>query len=196
MQAIVDACAAGEIDGRVVLVVGNYGESPALERARMLHLETHVVSSPGKNASAEDLKDYENALLALFACTQPDLIVLAGYLLKLPDGVVRSYRGRIMNMHNALLPAFGGRGMYGARVHEAVVAHGVKYSGCTVHFVDESYDTGPIILQSVVPVEDDDTPETLAARVLVAEHQTFPRAIALFAQGRLEVVGRKVITRE
>jgi phosphoribosylglycinamide formyltransferase-1 len=86
--------------------------------------------------------------------------------------------------------------MYGARVHEAVVAHGVKYSGCTVHFVDESYDTGPIILQSVVPVEDDDTPETLAARVLVAEHQTFPRAIALFAQGRLEVVGRKVITRE
>ena len=97
-----------------------------------------------------------------------------------------------MNTHPALLPAFGGQGMYGAHVHQAALDYGVKVSGCTVHFVDETYDTGPIILQSVVPVQDDDTAETLAARVLAAEHEAYPRAVALFADGRLRLEGRLV----
>ena len=97
-----------------------------------------------------------------------------------------------MNIHAALLPAFGGQGMYGGRIHEAVLEYGAKVSGCTVHFVDEGYDTGPIICQSAVPVEEGDTPETLAARVLIAEHETYPRAVALFAAGRLSVEERRV----
>ena len=111
---------------------------------------------------------------------------------KVPAAVVSAYRGRLMNIHAALLPAFGGQGMYGARIHEAVLEYGAKISGCTVHFVDEQYDTGPIICQSAVPVEEGDTPETLAARVLIAEHEAYPHAVALFAAGRLSVAGRRV----
>ena len=120
------------------------------------------------------------------------MICLAGYMRKVPESVLTAYAGRLMNIHAALLPSFGGQGMFGHHIHEAVLAYGAKVSGCTVHFVDAGYDTGPIILQSVVPVEEDDTPETLAARVLVAEHQTYPEAVALFASGRLTVEGRRV----
>ena len=102
------------------------------------------------------------------------------------------YRNRIMNVHPALIPSFCGKGMYGHHVHEAVIARGVKFTGVTVHFVDEHYDAGPIIMQAIVPVEDDDTPETIAARVLKKEHETYTAAIALFAEGRLEVKDRKV----
>ena len=113
----------------------------------------------------------------------------------LGQNVVDAYRNRIMNVHPALIPSFCGKGMYGHHVHEAVIERGVKFSGATVHLVDEEYDTGPIVLQTVVPVLDDDTPDTLAARVLDAEHKTYAEAVALFADGRLEVVGRKVRVR-
>lgn len=192
MQAVADACADGRIAGKITLVIGNHADSPALERARSLGLATTVIASPARSATASEEDAYGEALLAALRDAQPDLICLAGYIRKLPDAIVAAYPGRIMNMHNALLPSFGGRGMYGGRVHQAVLDYGAKVSGCTVHFVDADYDTGPVILQTAVPVAEDDTAETLAARVLMAEHETFPRAVALFAQGRLRVQGRRV----
>ena len=155
-------------------------------------LPARVLPSPARAAPPGAEAAYGRALRALLDDAAPDLICLAGYLRRLPTDIVRAYAGRIMNTHPALLPAFGGQGMYGAHVHQAALDYGVKVSGCTVHFVDEAYDTGPIILQSVVPVRDDDTAETLAARVLVAEHEAYPRAVALFAAGRLRLEGRRV----
>jgi phosphoribosylglycinamide formyltransferase-1 len=186
MQAIAQACASGRIAGTVALVVGNFSDSPALARASELGLPTRMVASN----QAEEA--YTEALTAALADARIDLVCLAGYMRKIPEAIVSAYRGRLMNIHAALLPAFGGQGMYGPRVHAAVLEYGAKLSGCTVHFVDEGYDTGPIICQSAVPVEEGDTPDTLAARVLVAEHETYPRAVSLFAAGRLSVEGRRV----
>jgi phosphoribosylglycinamide formyltransferase-1 len=191
MQAIAEACADGRIHGRVAAVVGNYEESPALARARDLQVAASVVPSPAAAGPAAE-EAYGAALLKTLDAFQPDLVCLAGYIRKVPACVVSAYAGRMMNIHNALLPAFGGRGMFGRHVHQAVLDYGVKVSGCTVHFVDESYDTGPIILQSVVPVLDDDDAETLSARVLVAEHEAYPQAVSLFAAGRLIIKGRRV----
>ena len=188
MHAIADACRSGQINGTVALVVGNYADSPALARASDMGLATLSISSKLEE------KIYADALLAALTDARIDLICLAGYMRKVPDALVAAYKGRVMNIHAALLPSFGGQGMYGIRIHQAVLDYGAKVSGCTVHFVDEHYDTGPIILQSVVPVEDSDTAETLAARVLVAEHAAYPRAVALFAEGRLSLDGRRVMT--
>jgi len=118
---------------------------------------------------------------------QIDFIALAGYLKKLPAAIVREFRNRIVNIHPALLPSFGGKGMYGIHVHEAVLKAGVKVTGVTVHLVDEEYDHGPIVLQRAVEVHDDDTPETLAQRVLQVEHELYPEALQLFAEGRIRV---------
>lgn len=192
MESIARACETGAIDGRIVLVLGNFSSSPALARARDLGLTAHTLRSPGKDAAPAEEAAYAEALLEALNMVEPDLVCLAGYIRKVPLAVVRRYAGRMINMHNALLPAFGGQGMYGGNVHQAAIDYGVKVSGCTVHFVDEHYDTGPIILQSVVPVLDDDTADTLAARVLTAEHQAFPQAVALFAQGRLRIEARRV----
>ncbi len=186
MQAIADACASGQIFGTVAVVLGNYADSPALARAREMGLTTQSISSRLPEPA------YAEALLSALADARADLICLAGYMRKVPDSVVAMYSGRMMNIHAALLPAFGGAGMYGLHTHQAVLDYGAKVSGCTVHFVDESYDTGPIIWQSVVPVEENDTAETLAARVLAAEHDAYPRAVALFAEGRLSLDGRRV----
>ncbi len=186
MQAIASACASGQIAGQVALVIGNYFGSPALIRASEMGIPTLTITSK----QSEDV--YTEALLAALADAQIDLVCLAGYMRKVPDAVVAAYRSRLMNIHAALLPAFGGQGMYGLHIHEAVLEYGAKVSGCTVHLVDEQYDSGPIICQSAVPVEEEDTPETLASRVLIAEHETYPRAVALFAAGRLLVEGRRV----
>ncbi len=186
MQAIAQTCADGRIDGQIVAVIGNFADSPALARAREIGLRACHVPSRG------DEDAYADALLGLLRLYEADLICLAGYMRKVPDAVLGAYAGRMMNLHAALLPAFGGQGMYGRHIHQAVLDYGAKVSGCTVHFVDADYDTGPIILQTPVPVEEDDTAETLAARVLAAEHQTYPQAVALFAQGRLTLDGRRV----
>lgn len=186
MQAIAQACADGRVAGRVVAVIGNFPDSPALARAAAMGLPAHALRSGGDEAA------YTDALLSLLSGLRPDLICLAGYMRKLPDAVVTAYVGRILNIHAALLPAFGGKGMYGHHIHQAVLDYGAKVSGCTVHFVDAGYDTGPIVLQSCVPVEEADTAETLAARVLMAEHDAYPRAVALFAAGRLTLDGRRV----
>lgn len=188
MQAIIDACRAGKINGEVVLVIGVRDDAPAMERARAAGVKALAISPK----SFESDEAYNEALLGALQEHNVDLVCLAGYMRPLGRDVVNAYRGRIMNVHPALIPAFCGKGMYGHHVHEAVINRGVKYTGVTVHFVDEEYDHGPIIAQTVVPVEDDDTPETLAARVLQHEHETYIKAIALFAQGRLRIEGQRV----
>lgn len=192
LQSIVDGCRNGVIDGEVVLVVGNYAESQALYRARGLEIRTEMIPSPRVDTTDIAEEEYGRKLVEALESVDANLICLCGYIRKLPEELVRLFDGRIMNIHNGLLPSFGGKGMYGMRVHEAVVDSGVRYSGCTVHFVDNGYDTGPIILQAVVPVEQEDTPQQVADRVLVEEHRIYPQAVALFAQGRLKIDGRRV----
>lgn len=191
MQAIIDACKDGRINGEVAVVIGVRPDAPALERAEASGIKT-VVLNPKESDSVED---YDREMLEILQSGNIDLICLAGYMRILGQNIVDSYRNRIMNTHPALIPSFCGKGMYGIHVHEAAISRGVKVSGCTVHLVNEEYDAGPIILQTVVPVLDDDTPETLAARILPEEHKTYVRAIQLFAEGRLEVVGSRVIIR-
>lgn len=186
LQNLLAHIAAGDLNARVSIVIGSRPELLGIERARKAGIPTAVVDRrqiPDRaQFSREVFKHVENA--------GADLVCLAGWLclLDLPE----RYRGRAMNIHPALLPAFGGKGMYGRKVHEAVLAHGCKLSGCTVHFVDDSYDTGPIILQRACPVLDDDTPESLAHRVFEEEKIAYPEALRLFAQGRLKIEGRRV----
>lgn len=188
MQAIIDACKSGKINGSVGLVVGTKDDAPAMERARQEGVKTLAVS-PKAYASVQE---YDDAVLQALIDNQIDLICLAGYMRLMGQNVIDSYRNRIMNVHPALIPMFFGKGMYGHHVHEAVIERGVKFTGVTVHFVDEEYDTGPIILQAIVPVEENDTPDSLSARVLKHEHDTYTSAIAMFAQNRLFVENRKV----
>lgn len=186
LQNMADACEDGRLPGAcVVAVIGSVSGSTAIERAAARGLPTFVVS-------AKPAEDYDRRLLAAVKDAAPDAICLAGYMRILPDTVLAAYPGRILNIHPALLPAFGGKGMYGHHVHQAVIDYGVKVTGCTVHFVDPSYDNGPVILQKPVPVEDDDTPESVGARVLAAEHAAYPEAVRLLAEGRLRIEGRHV----
>jgi len=188
MQAIIDACKEGRITGRVAVVIGVKDDAPAMERAR----SQGILAVEIKPKAYESDEAYGKAILDVLAEHKIDLLCLAGYMRLLPANVVSAYRWRIMNIHPALIPMFCGEGMLCEHVHRSAVEYGVKYSGCTGHFVDEEYDTGPIILQKVVPVEEGDTPETLAARVLVQEHKAYPEAIQLFAEGRLSIEGRVV----
>ena len=169
--------AAGAVD--VVLVACDRPGAYALERAAARGIATRVM----------DRAERTEGLEALLRAHAVDLVVLAGYLRFVPDTVTRAWRGRVVNVHPALLPAFGGAGMYGHRVHEAVIAAGVRWSGVTVHFVDEHYDRGPIIAQWPVRVAADDTPESLAARVLRVEHRLYPRALQAVAEGRVVLGG-------
>lgn len=187
MQAIIDACRDGKINGDVVLVVGVRDEAPAMERARAAGVKTVTISP----ADCADPADYDAKLIRALDEHSIDLVCLAGYMRLLGPEIVKRYRNRILNVHPALIPSFAGKGMFGHHVHEAVVESGVKYTGVTVHLVDEHYDHGPIVLQAVVPVEEDDTPESLAAKVLPVEHETYTRAVALFAEGRIQVCGRR-----
>ena len=189
LAALLEACAAGQIPGRVALVIGTRRDAPALERAQSAGAAISVVS-PRKYE--DDETGYAAALLRVLEKQEIGLICLAGYMRRLPPPVVAAYAGRVMNIHPALLPLFGGRGMYGENVHRAVLESGMKVSGCTVHFVDNDYDTGPIIAQRTVPTLDSDTPQTLAARVLEQEHQAYAEAVRWFAEGRLRVDGRRV----
>jgi phosphoribosylglycinamide formyltransferase-1 len=168
MQALLDGLPQPDAPGRVALVVSNRDDAPALERARERDIPAATIARDGTDAAA---------LLALLRGHDIGLVVLAGYLKRVPDAVVSAWRGRVLNIHPALLPAFGGPGMYGRRVHEAVLASGVRLTGATVHVVDEQYDHGPIVAQWPVPVRAGDTPESLAARVLEVEHRLLPAAV-------------------
>lgn len=165
---------AMEADGpaEIALVITDKAEAPGLEHARRRGIPVTVLSDAGAPEGwLQSL--HENRI---------DLLVLAGYLKLVPAGVVAEYRGRIMNTHPSLLPAFGGKGMYGERVHRAVLASGARETGVTIHLVDEAYDRGPILARSRVPVREDDTPERLAARVLEAEHRLLPAAVLAAAR--------------
>lgn len=183
------AIAENALSYRVTLVVCNRSKAGVLDRAHALGVPTQVLSP----RAFESDTLYANTLLELLHTKNIDLIALAGYLCKVPVPVVEAFWGRILNIHPALLPRFGGKGLYGHRVHKAVLEAKETFSGATVHFVDEEYDTGPILLQKKVPVLPDDTPDTLAERVLAVEHQIFPEAIDLIARGRVQIEGRRVV---
>ena len=194
LQAIIDGIAQGAVcQTEIVRVISNNPGAYALERAKQAGIEGVCVSP----------KDYENRSLfeaALLQCVKeaaPDLIVLAGFMVKAPDEMVRQFENRIINMHPSLIPAFCGTGYYGLRVHEAALARGVKITGATVHFVNVGMDTGPIIMQKAVKVRDGDTPETLQKRVMEeAEWVLLPWCINLIAAGQIRVENGRVTIAE
>ena len=190
-QSILDAIEAGELHAEVRLCVTNTPEAGALDRAETADVPTAVIDPSGR-AESEFAADLLDALDA----RDVSFVALAGYLRKIPPAVVERYRGRMLNVHPALLPAFGGKGMYGMNVHRAVVDYGVHWTGATIHLVDEEYDHGPIVLQEPVPVFAGDTAEDVAARVLPVEHRLYPDALQLFANGRVDVDGRTVRIRD
>lgn len=175
----------GSLPAQIVLVIASNAEAKGLQKARDAGIPAVAVPRKGKTQD-----EFSAEITAELDKVTPDLICLAGFLslYTIPD----RYLGRVMNIHPALLPSFGGRGMYGHFVHEAVLKTGCKVSGCTVHFSDNIYDHGPIIIQRTVPVLDDDTPDTLAARVFEEEKIAYPEAIRLFAEGRLIIEGNRV----
>ena len=186
LQCIIDSCERGEIDGDVVVVISNVPEAFALERARKHGIDAFAF--PHKNLTREQ---HEADIIECLEQHKVDLVCLAGYLRMLTPMMIDKYAGRLMNTHPALLPSFGGSGMHGLNVHKAVLDYGCKVSGCTIHFVTLDVDGGPIILQKSVPVQEGDTAETLQERVLKEEHKLYPRAIQLFATGKLKIDGRR-----
>ena len=190
LQAIIDAVNAGTITNtEISLVVSNNKNAFALERAKDAGI-------PAKCISPKDFDNralFNEALLAELEQAQVDLIVLAGFLVVIPEQMIQKYRNRIINVHPSLIPSFCGTGYYGLKVHEAALARGVKVSGATVHFVDEGTDTGPIILQKAVEICQDDTPEVLQRRIMEqAEWVILPQAINLIANGKVSVKDNKV----
>ncbi|MCL2183087.1 MAG: phosphoribosylglycinamide formyltransferase [Chitinispirillia bacterium] len=188
-QALLDKRASGDLHVDFVLLAGNNSGAKAFGRARDNGINTLHIAPSHFNDEAAYAKRLGDALTEV----NTELVILAGYMRKLPPSIVREYRNKIINIHPGLLPAFGGKGMYGMNVHRAVLDYGAKLSGVTVHFVDEEYDHGPVILQKAVPVLDGDDENTLAARVLEAEHDSYWRAIEALASGKIRVDGRKVV---
>lgn len=185
LQAILDACAAGAITARVVTVISNNSDSGALRRARAAGSEAvHLSSKTHPEPGALDA-----AIIEALTTRQVDVVMLAGYMKKLEPGLLERYRGRILNTHPALLPKFGGHGMYGMRVHEAVLRARETESGPSVHLVDAEYDTGCVLAQAQVPVEAGDTAETLAARVQACERGLVVRVLGQIAQGEYALEG-------
>jgi phosphoribosylglycinamide formyltransferase 1 len=190
LQNFLDRIQDGRLRARVVLVISNRSDAYGLTRAQRAGIPAAVV--PRKEYAGREA--FSARIFDLCRQAQADLVCLAGFLqlLQVPD----DFLGRVLNIHPSLIPAFCGQGYYGHRVHEAALEYGVKLSGCTVHFADNQYDHGPIILQRTVPVLDGDTAETLAMRVFEQECEAYPEAIRLFAEGKLRIEGRKVRTAE
>lgn len=181
LQNLIDSIAAGRLPARIAGVVSSRADVLGVGRARQAGLPVSVAPrTPG----------FADRVWAAVRDFTPDLVCMAGWLHLLP--IPNDFRHRVLNIHPSLLPAFGGKGMYGHHVHEAVLAYGARVTGCTVHFTDDTYDTGPIIVQKCVPVKDGDNPDTLAARVFQAECEAYPEAIRLIADGRVTVQGRRV----
>jgi phosphoribosylglycinamide formyltransferase-1 len=181
--AIADAIAAGRLDAEIAVVISNRADAPGIAAARERGL--NAVTLPSKGLEREE---YDARLAAALDPAGVDLICLAGYMRLLSPSFIRRYPQRILNIHPSLLPAFPG-----LHAHRDALAHGVKVSGCTVHFVDEGLDSGPIVRQAAVPVHDDDSEESLAARVLKEEHRIYSEAIALVLSGRYRIEGRRVV---
>lgn len=183
LQAILNAIAENRLFARVVVVVSDNPQAKALERARIARVPARVLKPSDYSSQSE----YDRALAECCLEYRAQVVALAGYMRLLGPDFLAKFPQRVVNIHPSLLPAFPG-----LRAQEQAICYGVRYSGCTVHFVDEGIDTGPIILQAVVPVLPDDTEQTLSERILVQEHQIYPRALQLIAEGRLLVEGRRV----
>lgn len=186
LQALLDACARPDFPARVVVVVSDRERAQALERARAAGIKALFVNPKDFG----DREAFDAALVRELEARRVGLVCHAGFMRILSPAYVRAFAGRALNIHPSLLPAFPG-----LHAQRQALAHGARVAGATVHFVDEGVDTGPIVLQASVPVLADDTEETLAARILVEEHQLYPEAVRLFAEGRLEIVGRRVLVR-
>ncbi len=187
LQAIIEAIEAGKIDGKICIVISDNPDAYAIKRAKKHNIETQYINYKEFN----NREEYDKRIVSLLKGKDCGLVVLAGYMKLLSPYFINIYKNKIMNIHPALLPAFPG-----LHVQKKAIDHGVKITGCTVHFVDEGLDSGPIILQKAVEVKEDDSEETLAKRILKEEHKIYPRAIQLFAQGRLTINGRKVFIKE
>ncbi len=185
-EALARAAQAGELKGEVRLLVANVAGAGALTRAESLGIPARVISHRQFNTRVA----FEQALVQELEAAGVELVCLAGFMRILSSFFVDHFRNRIMNIHPSLLPAFAG--LQGMQVHEAAISAGVKFSGCTVHFVSEEVDSGPIIVQRVVPVADSDTAESLAGRVLAEEHKAYVEAVRLYCEHRLLVSGRRV----
>jgi len=183
LQAIIDAIEAKKIKAEIAVVISNIPGVAALDRAKKHGIKAVAVN----DKEFKDKSSYEKDIIAELEKNNVGLVCLAGYMKLISPEFVRHFKGKMMNIHPALLPAFPG-----LHVQRTALEHGVKISGCTVHFVDEGCDTGPIIIQAAVPVLDDDTQESLSARILEQEHRIYPEAIRLFSEGKLKIEGRRV----
>lgn len=183
LQALIDSIENGSINGDIAVAISDKAGAYAMERA----------ARHGIKAVYIEKRTMSGRLLAELEAARVELVVLAGFLTILPPEFVKAYEGRIINIHPSLIPAFCGKGFYGEKVHRAAVAYGVKVSGATAHFVDEGTDSGPIILQEAVAVDQEDDAEKLAAKVLRIEHRLLPEAVRLYCDGRLSIEGRRVI---
>ncbi|MDQ1560108.1 MAG: phosphoribosylglycinamide formyltransferase 1 [Pyrinomonadaceae bacterium] len=185
MLALAEAVGRGRVPGsNVALVLSDHADAEGLRRAAERGIETLAVERAGRTRA-----EHEREIISALEARGIELVCLAGFMRLLSPQFIEAFRGRILNIHPSLLPAFPG-----LDAQRQAIAHGVKVSGCTVHFVDETLDGGPIITQRVVPVREDDTPETLAARILVEEHQAYAEAVALVVKGGYKIVGRLVIS--
>ncbi len=184
LQAIIDNIEGGRLDAGIQIIVSNLPGVYALERARKHGLLSLVLPHKGLNR-----EEFDQKVVEILKAHDVELVILAGFMRIITPVLLRAFPMRVMNIHPALLPSFPG-----THVWQAEVDSGVKFAGCTVHFVDEGTDTGPIIMQAVVPVYDDDTADTLNARILKQEHKIFSQAIQLYAEGRIKIQGRRVLT--
>ena len=187
LQAILDACESGQIPARVAVVISDNNSAFALERARRAGINAEYVNPKAFSGKS----NYERKIVEVLQQNNVELVCLAGYMRLVGEELLAAFNQRVINIHPALLPAFPG-----LHAQEQAWNYGVKFSGCTVHFVDDGMDTGPVILQAVVPVAASDTAETLAERILEQEHKVYPEAVRLFCEGKLEIKGRKVYIKD
>ena len=185
LQNLIDQIRSRRLNAQIVQVVASRPRIGAIARAEAANIPLALA-----NRNARSRTDFSTSVFDPIRHSQADLVILAGFLslVYIPP----EYKGRVLNVHPSLIPAFSGEGYFGSKVHSAVLDYGAKVSGCTVHFADDAYDNGPVISQRMVPVEEDDTPDSLAARVFQEECKVLPEAIAMYAQGRLRIEGRRV----
>jgi len=192
LQSLIDNIEKGNIKGTIKVVISNRRDAYGLERAKKHNIDTVYI----RQKDYESFEDFNKAIIEVLKAHEVELVVLAGYLKILTPQFIEEYKNRIINIHPSLIPAFCGKGYYGIKVHEEVIDYGVKISGATVHYVDEEADTGPIIIQETVEVADEDTAESLQAKVLKIEHKILPLAVKYYCEGKIQIEGRKVIIKE
>jgi phosphoribosylglycinamide formyltransferase 1 len=191
LQAVIDAIEAGTLSATIAVVISNKRDAAGIERARKHGVPDVFLDAKPFAGQPDSREAYDRVLLDLLRKHEVELVLLAGYMKIVTPVLVKAYEHRMMNIHPSLLPSFPG-----LDVQKKAIDHGCKIAGCTVHFVTEGVDEGPIIIQAAVPIHETDTPETLAARILEQEHRIYPRAVQLYAEGRLRVEGRRVVVRE